>query len=106
MITAEIALAAIVIGLSPLSARCCGVTSARTARGGGMGGVPMPNFAFVCGALLGGVSVLVILAYGGMPIAIVAIVAFVCGALFGVAALVLVILAYGMLHARRRRPTE
>ena len=32
--------------------------------------------------------------------------AFVCGALFGGAATVLVILAYGMLHARRRRLAE
>ena len=105
-------MAAIAIGLSPLSARCCGVTSARTARGGpalslwAMGGMPVPNFALVCGALLGGVSVLVILAYGGIPMAIVAIVAFVCGALFGGAASVLIILAYGMLHARRRRRAE
>jgi hypothetical protein len=59
--------------------------------------------AFICGALLGGGLVLVILAYRGMPMAIVAIVAFVCGALFGGVASVLGILAYGMLHGRRSR---
>ena len=69
--------------------------------------MPKPSVVgFVCGALFGGTSVLVILAYGGMPMAIVAIVAFVCGALLGAAASVLGILAYGMLHAARSRRAE
>ena len=69
--------------------------------------MPKPSVVgFVCGALFGSASVLVILAYGGMPMAIVAIAAFVCGALFGAAASVFGILAYGMLHGRRSRRTE
>jgi len=69
--------------------------------------MPKPSVVgFVCGALFGGTSVLVILAYGAMPMAIVAMVAFVCGAVFGGVASVLVILAYGMLHGRSRRAEE